>query len=608
MDDATQPDYAAMLDAALARLDGNPPARPHLRPVGAGEPPQHVHRLPVTVNSRHLNELAAELGGQLVARNDPPTLVVRAGRPTRIRTDENGRPIVETCDAEHLRVEATDVCSFHRINKDGAPSPATLPLEVMRAVLAARSWPFPSLLGITEAPILRPDGTFHTTPGYEPLTKLYHWTDETYPAIPALPSASQVSDAIQIVDDILADFPFDTPADRANAWGLILTPLVRSIIDGQVPMALLDAPEPGTGKGLLAQVYSTIAAGRNPAMQPLPTHDEELEKRITAMLIAGATVIVWDNVDGTIRSPVLAAALTADTWQGRVLGQSLTLEVPNRATWLATGNNIDVGGDLARRCYRIRLDARQARPWARDDFRHPDLLDYIQRNRVHILTALCTIVRHWWADGQPLAPAHRAMGGYTSWVRVIGGILAHAGIDGFLGNLDEFHATADTESAAWEGFLTAWHEHWTAGTNVTVADLVRAMEVSDSTLREALPDDLAGVWGDRRFNVRLGQQLRKRKLRVYGDAGYHIVLGTRTRDKTATFSVQVGRGSNSTPARGDALTCGNAETAGVAGVELPPYAGRNPDSSTALGDFNPCNPRNPRAPSEPMFDPTEEPF
>jgi hypothetical protein len=520
-------------DYAREKLGGEP----RLRSVGPNdEPPASNTPKTVIVNNRHLDELAGEIVDQIDKRNDPATMFVRTGRPTRIRADETGSPIIEGCDVEHMRVAAMEVCHFFRTKEDRI-TPATVPLDVMKTILAGRSWPFPSLLGITEAPILKADGHFVTTPGYEPTTKLYLWTTDEYPPIPILPTPGDLAAAVKVIDDILADFPFDTPADRANAWGLILTPLVRPIIEGQVPMALLDAPEPGTGKGLLAHIYTTIATGRSASMLPMPKEADELEKKITALLMAGASNVAFDNVDGTISSHVLAVALTTDLWQGRPLGTSTIVDVPNRATWLATGNNIDVGGDLARRCYRIRLDARQARPWARDGFRHPDLLGHVKRNRTDVLVALCTIIRSWWTAGQPPGDNLPAMGSYTTWVKLVGGILAHAGVPEFLGNLNAFHDSADHEANAWEAFLNAWFEHYTTGTFVTAADLTRSMDASDSTLRETLPDDLAGHLGTASFVKRLGQQLRKRAGRHYGASGLHISLGPKNRAKTATFCV-----------------------------------------------------------------------
>ncbi len=491
----------------------------------------------ITVNSRHLDEIAAEIVGHLDAANEPPTLFVRAGRPTRIRADEHDRPLIETLDTEHLRLRAAEVARFVRTTRDGA-TPVSPPLDAIRAILAARHWPFPALIGITEAPILRPDGTWRTEHGYDPATRLHHWHHgPNYPTIPDTPTGDQLADAVATIDDLFADFPWDTIADRANAWGLLITPLLRPAIAGQVPLALLDAPEPGTGKSLLAEIITCIATGRPAAMQPMPTDTEELEKRITTLLLAGVTHIVFDNVEGTIRNHVLAAALTSETWQGRILGRSEKVDVAQRATWLATGNNIDVGGDLARRCYRIRLDARQAQPWKRSGFRHNDLLGHVRANRPTIVAALCTIIRSWWIAGQPQADI-AAMGGFTGWARTVGGVLGHAGIDGFLANLDAFHAEADTDAQAWEGFLFAWHERW-ADQVMTTAEIATRIDGSDP-VKAALPPELAGVHGTPKFTLMLGRALTKRAGRHFGADGLHLVRHPQDRRRVLLVSVSDG--------------------------------------------------------------------
>jgi hypothetical protein len=43
-------------------------------------------------------------------------------------------------------------------------------------------------------------------------------------------------------------------------------------------MALIDAPEPGTGKGLLVKACSIVTTGHSAALMAWPTSDEELEK------------------------------------------------------------------------------------------------------------------------------------------------------------------------------------------------------------------------------------------------------------------------------------------------------------------------------------------
>jgi len=54
-----------------------------------------------------------------------------------------------------------------------------------------------------------------------------------------------------VLHDLVVDFPFKTPADRENFFGLLLTPIVAPAIDGNRPMHLLNAPIERTGKSKL---------------------------------------------------------------------------------------------------------------------------------------------------------------------------------------------------------------------------------------------------------------------------------------------------------------------------------------------------------------------
>jgi hypothetical protein len=377
---------------------------------------------------------------------------------------------------------------------------------------------------------------------------------------------------VALIEEALCDFPWDSTADRANAWALLITPFIRAIV-GQVPLSLIDAPEPGTGKGLLVKVAAIITMGRAGALMAWPSTDEELEKKVTAALMSGSTMMIFDNVEGVIKSPTLAAVLTADTWQGRILGRSEMITVPNRATWAATGNNIDVGGDLARRCYRIRLDARQAQPWLRTGFKHPDLAGWALEHRGDLLHAICTIIRSWWVAGQPMATTLPAMGDYARWVRTVGGILDHAGIKDFLGNLADFHASADREASAWEAFLAAWHDQ-IGEEPVTVGELVAKMRdpYMGERLSGVLPDELSGEWGKASFSQRLGQALRRRTGRHYGAAGLHLVEMPRDRRRVVIYSVtkrSVGVGTaglEASPAADDSVTRGFAIDRGACGA------------------------------------------
>jgi hypothetical protein len=281
-------------------------------------------------------------------------------------------------------------------------------------------------------------------------------------------------------------------------------------------MALIDAPDAGTGKGLFADVISIIATGRSGGFMTAPTEDEEWRKRITSTLARGQTIITIDNVEGTLDSPSLASALTSQVWQDRILGKSEMIAIPQRATWIVTGNNIQLGGDIPRRCYWIRLDAKVECPWKRSGWRHSDLRDWVAKHRGQLLAALLILARAHY--GASLVPHYGGpvIGSFEPWCRATGGILLRANVEGFLGNLQEMYTTSDEERPQWEAFFGALATHY-RGKDFIVADLLRGLDTSP-TLRESLPYDLADIYHGSRHKVRqsLGKALSRHKAAQYG--------------------------------------------------------------------------------------------
>jgi hypothetical protein len=100
-----------------------------------------------------------------------------------------------------------------------------------------------------------------------------------------------------------------------------------------------------------------------------------------------------DNVDKPLGGPALDAALTSVNWTGRELGRTGMLKLKNITTWLATGNNIVVKGDLSRRALRIYLDPGMERPEERNKFHIPKLLEYVRTNRAQLIYDILILAR-----------------------------------------------------------------------------------------------------------------------------------------------------------------------------------------------------------------------
>ena len=142
----------------------------------------------------------------------------------------------------------------------GEDSPKSVPPPiVVRDILSRPTWAgLPELRGIIETPVLSRDGEVVTTPGYQAQTLLWYQPDPDLelPPIPERPTASNVTAAVELLGEVICDFPFDSRGSRANALALILLPFVREFIKGPTPLHVIDATTPGSGKGLLADCYS----------------------------------------------------------------------------------------------------------------------------------------------------------------------------------------------------------------------------------------------------------------------------------------------------------------------------------------------------------------
>lgn len=472
--------------------------------------------------------------------------------------------MIDDVDAAILRGRMARAAFWYKTNQSGTLRHVPPPDDIVKDALALGSWPFPALEAITETPACRVDGSIFDRPGYDATTGLYYVPAAGMkpPTVPSNPTRAELAAAVALLDECIGDFPYCDEASRANAFALLLTPILRPAIIGNTPLALIDKPQAGTGASLLAEAVSILATGRQAAMMTAPRDDEEWRKKITAALLEGATVITIDNVENVLQSASLAAALTTGTWKDRLLGQSATAIIPQRATWLATGNNLKLGGDMPRRCYWIRLDAQTARPWRRQDFRHPGLIGWVTDNRGALLGALLTVARAWYAAGQPMVDGQPSLGSFDDWARTMGGVLAHAGIAGFLGNLDALYERVDEEGQAWLRFFATWYdvigEAEISGAEL-MARLKRGLaepgkdaggellpqDPGDVSLVEALPEPMAEVLTDPKrganFSRIMGKALAKRTDVTFDDEGLRLEKRQDTDKKTAKWRLTRGR-------------------------------------------------------------------
>jgi hypothetical protein len=330
--------------------------------------------------------------------------------------------------------------------------------RTLASVLTRRYWPgMLELHGIVGSPVLRPDGTLLQKTGYDPATGLYLASKVGLPHVPDRPSIEQVAEARDfLLHHFLGDFPWVEPADRANYIGLLIAQILRPYLRTLTPFGAISASTQSSGKTILSEGIGLLYGQR---VRPWVRNETEQRKAITAVLDEQAATIVFDNIrEGEqIDSPVLAMLVTTPTWSDRLLGTNKTFSAPNDRLWLATGNNLRLGGDMATRTVLIRLDPKMPRPEMRTHFTIPHLDRWVKEpaNRTDLLWRLLVLVMDWMAAGAPRT--EHTMRQFSTWTAATGGFLAHHNIDGFLNNVEAVHEL-DEDDAEWATFLRRWHD------------------------------------------------------------------------------------------------------------------------------------------------------
>jgi putative DNA primase/helicase len=444
----------------------------------------------------------------LLASNRSPWVFRAGGLPSWVVPDDEGRPMVALLTEERLRHILAKLGNWRRMNSKGDLVPAHPPTSQVKSLLATPDPALPVLAGIVTTPVFGRAGVLLTEPGYHADARLLYQPIPGFqlPTIPEQPTAGEVTAARSLIcDDLLGEFPFTSLAERAHAVSLLLLGFLRAMIEGPTPLHLIEKPTPGTGATLMVDAISTILTGSGAGVMTEGTDEEEWRKRITAKLRQIPTIVLIDNLKRQLDASALAAALTAPFWEDRVLGVSEITRLPIRCLWIATGNNPTFSNEMARRLVRIRLDAHVEQPWQRSGFRHPDLMVWVVANRARLVAACLTLCRAWLAAGRPRGT--RAIGSYESWSQIMGGVLEVAGIEGFLGNLDEMMEASDSEGSAWRGFVSAWWVRFGTA-QVATSDLYELAQATESSLP-------LGVGNDRAQRTRLGKALGRMRDRVF---------------------------------------------------------------------------------------------
>lgn len=323
-----------------------------------------------------------------------------------------------------------------------------------------------------------------------------------------------VKDFHRILDDLLIDFPFETDADKHNAIGLFLTPILRPAIRGPVPMHVVTAPKEGTGKTYLADVaMGGILLGESIPASSLGAKEEEREKRILGFLLSAQNIIHLDNVSDFVDSPVLCSLLTSTLFQSRLLGGNKVPHLPNRTTVVASGNAFRATREISRRCVPIRLIPPQENLNDRK-YHHEDFPVFVLENRSTFLSCLLSMVamrlRHDQDIDSDRVPNER--GSFVSWSRAVSSVLRVARFDKHLTNAQEWLDDTDDEGRDAHALIDLWWQRYQ--TDKVTAGQVYQLAIDLGLYQRAFGYAKSEKSGQTTFSTNI---LRKLVGQVFGD-------------------------------------------------------------------------------------------
>ena len=470
-------------------------ATPEKLPVKSGDSSSTQARRKIIVDTEEFrvnSEAAASLaeeselysrGGQLVAvveqREDSPAeALIR--RP-------HGAALVRPLTPASLRERLSRCAQFinRKVTDDGIVERSEHPPAwCVNAVFDRGQWSVPHLEAIVTHPAFLPNGSLLSKTGYDKESRLYLFLEANLEInVPAKPTRVDVARAVETLEDVLYDFPFQTPAHKAGWFAGLLTPVAWFAFDGPAPFFLIDANVRGAGKGLMADVIAIILFGRRFSTMAYTNDCEELRKKITSLAVASERAVMLDNLEGKVGNAVFDNALTSAFWKDRLLGGNKDFDGPLNVTWFGTGNNVQLGADTSRRVCHIRMESPDERPELKSDFRHKELRVYVRKHRGELLAAALTILRGWHVAGRPTHNLPN-WGSYEGWSGIVREAIVFAGLPDPGETREELQMLADRDAASMRTIFDEMERLDPNRHGLTAAELINRCQDDSAENRE----------------------------------------------------------------------------------------------------------------------------
>ena len=318
----------------------------------------------------------------------------RGNAPTKIRI-RNGRFELEILKPEGARSDFERVARLvnRSVDKNGSivDLPAICCQETAKAVLSADPFLYqlPKINQVVNCPVpvLRPDGSLAIIAGYDEETGI-------------LAQGEIITDitlihSVAVLDEMLADFDFQTPGDKSRAFSAVISPMLvfGGLLPGRPPVFMVEADQSQTGKGYLVKivtsVYQDVAVT---VSQRSGRGIGSLQESFDAALIAGRPFISFDNLRGKLNEQGVESFLTEANYSARIPYVAPVSIDTSKTILFMTSNGVELTRDQANRCCVIRIRKRPE-GYVYRQYPEGDVIDHIRANQPKFLGAIYTIIK-----------------------------------------------------------------------------------------------------------------------------------------------------------------------------------------------------------------------
>ncbi len=336
---------------------------------------------------------AGEDLGRLLASTQK--VFIRGGALVTLDADGDGHPILRQLKPVALASVFESVATLAKMTQ-GSLQPAICTESAANLIGSSAAFrdQMPSIRIITRCPVLiERNGKLLQITGYDLASGIMAGGCP----VPDM----TLTEAKERLYELLRDFRFATPADRARALAALITPAMvfGGLLKGRPPIDLGEADDSQAGKGFRNKIKSRVYGETMRCIaQKRDGGVGSLEESFNAALIQGAVFICLENVRGKIDSPAIESFITEDHYTARCAYHENVDIDPRRVCLSMTSNKADLTTDLANRCACVRI-LKQPQGYAYARYPEGDILDHVAAYQGRYLGAVFAVIRAWHAAG-----------------------------------------------------------------------------------------------------------------------------------------------------------------------------------------------------------------